>query len=246
MSKGLKETIDRLVAESIRRILPGIMNEVLLRAVANSVVIQETSSPPVRKKPGPKPKARQVQIREARAPELQTKRSKQRKGRAGLNDLLNSVRDPEAGSDYYTDPRALFSPDSQDINESVDVEVDDIDDAPVRQQKVSKAAARVNTLAPHLRGLAEGVQLDDDTEEMWEAGEHDSAPPVASAAPGEIRDVGRAASQVGVDFSRMKSIIGATAAPVARVSAQDRADKAQFEQNRLARIREQLNRPAGG
>lgn len=44
MSQKLKETIDRMVEDAIRRILPGVMNEVLLKTIANSGVIHEARS----------------------------------------------------------------------------------------------------------------------------------------------------------------------------------------------------------
>lgn len=50
--KQIKATIDRLVAESIRRQLPEIMNEVLVKTIANSGVVTERRAPaPTPRKP---------------------------------------------------------------------------------------------------------------------------------------------------------------------------------------------------
>ena len=56
----IKEMIDRLVAESIRRQLPEIMSEVLLRTIANSGIVQESrqqqrQQAPKQRKPADRP-----------------------------------------------------------------------------------------------------------------------------------------------------------------------------------------------
>lgn len=84
MSQKLKETIDKMVEDSIRRILPQVMNEVLLKTIANSQVIQEARGG-VASKPAPTQQPRKVQ--------------KQRP--SSLSQLL----DESAGADFYQDPR---------------------------------------------------------------------------------------------------------------------------------------------
>lgn len=89
MSKNLKETIDKMVEDSIRRILPQVMNEVLLKTIANSQVIHEARSgvadPRFASKPVQQPK--QAQRKQARP--------------SSLSQLL----DESAGADFYQDPR---------------------------------------------------------------------------------------------------------------------------------------------
>lgn len=83
-SSKLKETIDRMVEDAIRRILPSVMNEVLLRTIASSGAIQEQS------RPGPVRVTRQAQP----APRPPAKR---KAGRPDLSYLL----DETAGADFY-------------------------------------------------------------------------------------------------------------------------------------------------
>lgn len=74
-ASDLKRTIDRMVAESIRRLLPEIMNEVLLRTIASSGIVNEA--------PAPQPVARPSRSR--------------RQPSTSLSDLL----DESAGSEFY-------------------------------------------------------------------------------------------------------------------------------------------------
>lgn len=81
MSQKLKETIDRMVEDSIRRILPAVMNEVLLKTIANANVIREA---PVQRAPA--------------------KAAPKAKRPTSLSHLL----DESAGADFYQDPRAAM------------------------------------------------------------------------------------------------------------------------------------------
>lgn len=85
MSKNLKDTIDRMVEDSIRRVLPGIMNEILIKTIANSGVIREQAT------------VRQAAPAQAPAPKRQAPRRP-----SSLEDIL----DDSAGSEFYTDPNA--------------------------------------------------------------------------------------------------------------------------------------------
>jgi hypothetical protein len=200
VSDKLKKTIDRMVEDSIRRILPAVMNEVLLQTIANSNVIRESAAARQAQRPAPQPTS---------------------KGRKPTS--LNQLLDPEAGADFYQDPRAA-------VAESLREEA-----PPVPRGQV--LAQRIQSLPPELQHLAEGVDLDDDGGEMWDSDVGDSVPTAGMGPPLE-----RAAQVAGLDFSRMRQAIQVTekkAAP--RVSAADKAANAQFEENRLKRLREQLN-----
>lgn len=70
MNQNLKKTIDKMVAESIRRLLPEIMNEVLLKTIANSGVLTEaprratSPPPPPQRKPAKRPSMSMVDLLE--------------------------------------------------------------------------------------------------------------------------------------------------------------------------------------
>lgn len=85
MSQKLKETIDRLVEDAIRRILPQVMNEVLLRTIAGSGVIRESR---------PAPKSPPVTA----GKRVQDTPRKARRGRPDLSQVL----DESAGSEFYS------------------------------------------------------------------------------------------------------------------------------------------------
>ncbi len=93
MSKNLKDTIDRMVEDSIRRVLPGIMNEVLLKTIANSGVIREQAP------------ARRAEPAQVAAPKRQAPRRP-----SSLEDIL----DDSAGSEFYTDPRVAMAEATRD------------------------------------------------------------------------------------------------------------------------------------
>jgi hypothetical protein len=212
----LKRAIDRMVEDSIRRILPSVMNEVLIKTIASSGVMTERA--PVRTTTPQAP-------RKVKAP--------QPKRRVELSDLL----DPMAGADFYEDPRNAYR--QQPVQESFEQEDDPEEEAP-------PITRRLTALPPALQELAEGMTLDDDDGEMWGADEHDSVPMNESTGPGivtdptPIRDVNRAAKAVGIDFSRMKNVIAQTTPPK-RVDREDAAAEEQFQRQRLRMMREKLN-----
>lgn len=208
----LKEAIDRMVEDSIRRILPQVMNEVLIKMIANSGVVQESRPTIGRMSPE---QARSVRTR---VPPLE-RQSEPTRG--SLSELL----DPAAGSDFYQDPRQAMM------------------EATREERQVPPVAQRIQSLPPEFQQLAEGMSLvDDDEDAMWQPGERDSAvPQPANVGP----PIDRAANALGLDFSRMKGVVSKTTPTVVRESAQDRAAKAQFEAQRIARQREQLNKPVG-
>lgn len=223
MSANLKRAIDRMVEDAIRRILPGVMNEVLVATIARGTAGLVSEERPQRPRKVPK---KRKPVREARQPQRRTAPQPKKRRPADLSDLL--TLDESAGAEFYQDPRS--------INESqVDDDVEEYDDEPAE----APIARRIEALPPELRGLAEGLDLDDDGGEMWGDGEHDSGMP-STPAIGEIRNINEAAKHVGIDFSRMKSLIGKTS-PVKRVDQEDARANAQFEAARLKRMREKLN-----
>ena len=195
MSDKLKKTIDRMVEDSIRRILPSVMNEVLLQTIANANVLRESRTP------APEPVASKSQA----------KRFAVQRRPSSLDQLL----DPEAGVDFYNDPRA-------------------VQEEP--QPRGQVIAQRIQNLPPQFQSLAEGMDLDDDGGEMWESDTGDSSPVVASG-PGPSLRQGQAA---GLDFSRMKQSLGVVEKKKVLTGA-DAAAKAQFEEGRIKRMRESLN-----
>lgn len=90
MSDKLKKTIDRMVEDSIRRILPAVMNEVLLKTIANANVIREETTKP-------------IQVTRSGRPAALTP-SGAMKRPSSLSQLL----DESAGADFYQDPRAAM------------------------------------------------------------------------------------------------------------------------------------------
>lgn len=204
MNQKLKSAIDRMVEDSIRRILPQVMNEVLIKTIASSGVVQESRG--------------HLTKEQAAAPIRPPVRAKH------LPSSLSQLLDPEAGSDFYQDPRAAMA-------ESIREE----EPAP-RGQVI---AQRIQNLPPGLQHLAEDVNMDDDGGEMWESDVGDSV--VTSGGMGPPLD--RAAAAVGLDFSRMKQSIQLTERKSSkqRVSAAEQAANAQFEENRLKRMREKLD-----
>lgn len=214
---NLKEMIDKMVEDSIRRVLPAIMNEVLLKTIANAGVLAE--SRPEKLKRGPKPKQKIKQPREGLR--LQAARPK----KSGRPESLNNLLDPEAGTEFYRN-------DDSAITESVDVEMefDEDDVAPV-------AKNRLNSIAPELRHLAEDIRLDeDDANEMW--GDNESAPIVT---PQSGPPIDKAAKALSIDFSRMKNVVSKITPKKAAATNEDRKANAQFEAGRIKMMRERLN-----
>ncbi|HEU5118681.1 MAG TPA: hypothetical protein VFT74_18955 [Isosphaeraceae bacterium] len=229
-----------MVEDSIRRILPTVMNEVLLRTISDSGMLAEGR--PAR----PRKMKRRRPVREARAPQPQARRPGPPKkgGRRKLDEILDGIRDPGNGADFYQDPRALMMESAEP--EYAEPDDEEYEEEPPPPPRKKAAEARVSALPPELRGLVEGMDLDgEDSDEMWGANEHDSAPMLEAATPTDpspIRDVNRAAQAAGVDFSRMKSVIAATSPAKVdrRQAAEDARARQQFEQARLARMRDKL------
>jgi len=220
VSASLKRAIDRMVEDAIRRILPGVMNEVLVATIARgtSEIVSERRS----QRPRKVPKKRKV-VREQRASRRDPPQSlPQRK--VDLSDIL----DESVGAEFYHDPRSLRA-EPEPIDDRIDHDEDDLPE-PIAQ--------RIQSLPPELQSLAEGIVLDDDGGEMWGANEHDSGTP--GVAIDEVRDLGSAAKRAGMDFSRMKGLINATS-PSKKVDRADAQAKAQFEAGRIKRMRELLN-----
>lgn len=92
MSKNLKDTIDRMVEDSIRRVLPSIMNEVLLKTIAGAGVIQER---------GPVNKPAYPYIPENAGKQVKVKNRRP----SSLGDIL----DETAGSEFYSNPGAAMA-----------------------------------------------------------------------------------------------------------------------------------------
>lgn len=190
MSQKLKETIDKMVEDSIRKILPQVMNEVLLKTIASAGVMTERR---VEKPAYPY------------VPDYGGKKVKATNRPRSLDQIL----DPGAGSDFYQTEAESPAPGRQVI------------------------AQRIQSLPPQLRGLAEGMDMDDDGGEMWE---DDSIVPSAGSGP----PLAAAAARAGLDFSKMKQAIRVGEAKK-RIDGADMAAKAQFEEARLKRLRENLN-----
>lgn len=201
MNDKLKKTIDRMVEDSIRRILPAVMNEVLLKTIANANVIQET---------------RRAEPFQQKRQELNQK-IVQRKP-ASLSHLL----DPEAGADFYQDPRAAMAEATRE------------EPAPAPRGQV--IAERIQNLPPDLRSLAEDVDLDD-AGEMWDSDVGDSFVPSAGMGP----PLERAAQAAGLDFSRMRKAINLTEKKGPKGDVADRMANAQFEAQRIKMMRDRLD-----
>lgn len=147
---SLRETIDRLVEDAIRRILPTVMNEVLIRAIASSGALSEEVARP-RRRPGPKPKARKPKpVRERR--EVRVVRPPPVRRDQNLRDLL----DESAGAEFYGGG----------------------DDPPAVEERT--ISSRMSALPPQLRALAEDVVVPEGMEddEEWD-GRGDSNGPTA-------------------------------------------------------------------
>lgn len=216
----LRETIDRMVEDAIRRILPGVMNEVLLRTIASANIVQED------RRPTPTPqrvKAQSQRPAPARKP--------QRRGKIDLSELL----DESAGSEYYQQA-VSFEQEPEEYDEP------EQQGPPASLQE--RVARNIQNLPPGLREMAEGMELDED--EMVSE-EHTSIAPrgddagdlgVASRRVGV--DFGRMAQ-----LAKMTEQKAASKKP--KMSAADAAAQQQFEEARLKRMRERLNggKPVG-
>lgn len=221
MSKdALKKTIDRMVEDAIRRILPDVMSEVLLRTVANAGVVTEKKAP-------------QQKSRPQNVASPQTSHARPARRKPSISSLREILQE-DAGAEFYQDPRGTPPQTMDDVDLELD---DDQDDAPVRE-------VRNHVMSnPMLAQMAEGIDLDDDgVGEMWDGTSGDSA--VGSVDPTPIRDPNAAAARVGIDFNRLSKVVKQTSPVQKRQDSHDAAAKAQFEQGRITRMREQLERKA--
>ena len=213
MSKGnLKETIDRMVEDSIRRILPEVMNEVLLKMVARGGLVSERSVP-VRETPVP-------QRQPAPAPRQPQRSAGQRP--SSLRELL----DPTAGTDFYQDPREAMR--QATVEEAI----------PPRQGTM---AQRIQNLPPMLREMAEETLEDDDgIGEMW--GDNEFAPMTEALNPSAPNlNLDQASRVAGVDWSRARELMGHVEAPKIAKTAEDIQAEIQWKAQQVERERERLN-----
>jgi len=213
----LRAVIDRLVEDSIRRILPGVMNEVLLRTIVDSGVLSESRSPvrpPPAKRPPPK------------------------RSRPNGSPDLSRFLDDSTGADAYQDwERRVGQPIQLHEQATRSIQDHEYDDSEDSEDDPLPIAQRLASLNPEIQQMAEGMVIHDhDAGEMW-GDEHDATSVVPDLPP--VRDIGVAARSVGIDFSRMASTIAAT--PSNKPTAEDVRAKAQFEERRLKMMRERLN-----
>lgn len=225
-NQQLRKAIDKIVEDSIRRILPAVMNEVLLKTLANSNV-QTVNEERVQKRTRPD---------DNRVPSLRSKTEKLKqkinsnKAAASGKSLREMLGVENAGADFYEaiqnnqSPASLIMQEemgSQDLGESWDDEEQD------------QVASRINNLAPGLRHLAEGMELPD-VGEMW-GSESDSA-----VTNGPTSASFQKAANIGIDFNRMKNVIKETSPQSKKVSHEDADNRARFEEQRIKRMREKL------
>lgn len=203
-----------MVEDSIRRILPTVMTEVLLKTIANANVIQEQGERT------PRQIAQTVEkyerLRDEQSPAYRSARNVPEMKRPGS---LRHLLDPEAGADFYQDPRAAMAEATREEP----------------QPRGQVVAERIQNLPAELQSLAEGMDLNDDGGEMWDDG--DSIVPSSGMGP----PLEHAAQQAGLDFSRMRQAINLTERKSPKVSAGDKAAQAQFEHQRLKMMRDRLD-----
>lgn len=210
-----------MVADSIRRILPTVMNEILIKTIAGAGVVKESVTKSTGKR---KYQKRSRPLAEVATPVRQGPRKLPPKKK--VLETLGKLLDQSAGSEFY----------HQSQNEESEIEEEDIIDED--EQHVT-TQDRMANLAPHLRTLAEGMSVIDDDKQMWGADEHDSSSSTSQAEDGPPVDIDSGAKKLGMNFSKMQSIIGPTAKK--KVASDDRAAHEQFEKRRLKLMREKLN-----
>lgn len=175
-----------MVEQSIREILPQVMNEVLLRTIAGSGVLTESRPAP----PQPRPPKAPARTMPRRTP-------------SNLREML----DDSAGAEFYS------AATDEDLHEE---RFEERHDVPMRE--------RIQALPPELQHLAEDIELGD--------GDFldESVDPRTLAPP--LEQVGQ---RLGLDFTKMSKFVG----PV--TNKQPDRSRAQFEEARIKRMREQLN-----
>ena len=108
-------------------------------------------------------------------------------------------------------------------------------------------AQRINQLPSQLQALAEDMDMGgDDAGEMWGDEEFSSSMPTSTPMQPQAPslNIDHAAKMADVDFSRARRLMEMTDSPKPKESASDRLAKAQWEQQRIDRMREQLDRKA--
>lgn len=191
MSKNVKEMIDRMVEESIRRILPSVMNEVLIRTISESLAPPST----VQHSKPKKSKARNEQPKRSR-----------------MQELLEGH--DSIGADFY-EPSARHDYDHDDENE-IDHE----------QTRLST----LQSLPPMLREMASDMSFDDEEDHSFE----------------QLPD-GKVVQQLDIEHTMRSGLFDPSA--IARRMGPSKqpkmtAENQQFEELRLKRMRESLERPA--
>jgi hypothetical protein len=183
-----------MVRESLERLLPEVMNEVLLRAIANSGVMTERREPASRQPPVRPQARRSSQQQKPRRPDL------------------SGYLDESAGADFYE--RAVSRMPQRD---------DDATEETVSEERQAPSlSSRLNSLPPELREMAEDMDLSADTD----FGSVDPSPVAAGKS-------------IGLDFSAMKRTINMTEG--SKGPALDPRAKAKFEEQRIARMRAELD-----
>lgn len=100
----LKATIDRMVEQAIREILPEVMNEVLMKTLAGATM-NETRAP-VRRQQAPAPQQRRAQPQQRPSPNLA--RQQQLAGLDRSLSLREALSGDDAGSDYYEEAERML------------------------------------------------------------------------------------------------------------------------------------------
>lgn len=185
--ESLKKAIDQMVAESIRRQLPQIMAEVLVKTVAEAGVVREVTGA-----------LRGAPVQEAL---VQPRPAQAKRQRPPSLSNLRELLDEEAGAEFYSGARPE------------DMALTDEDVMPP-QESSRPLAARINSLPPQLRHLAEGLSEEDldDSDDV---------------------------SLAGLDFSGAKRMLGLMEG-TAKVSKDDALREAQFKAQMLEHKRRQL------
>lgn len=257
---ALKATIDRMVEDSIRRILPEVMNEVLLRTLTQNTISEQRRPAPQQRRQAPAPQKQQM------------RRQQQLAGVDRSMSLREALNPDEAGLDFYEQAEALIErrqPKRQappvparrqpiveqyDENEMYgEDEIFDFSDAPPaplqRQQNVREqiVAQRISELPPAIQSLAEETFKlvgDDEFESddgMW--GDNEFAPSLneGSQARAPNLNIDRAAQVAGVDFNRARQLMQVTSAKHDK-DPEDVIAENQWKQEQLRRKRAELDR----
>lgn len=178
----LKNLIDKMVEDSIRRVLPSVMNEVLIKTITSSIneerVVPKNIPQNIKKKI----------VRPARQNARTDNRS--------LREILNSE---SAGSEFYEQ----FNQTEQSVN----VEEDNFDDFVEHENPL---AQRISSLPPQLQSLAEDVEIPEENMEMWEDEGYSSQFAAVPSDLAPVRNPKNDAAKIGIDFNRMKQVSNIT------------------------------------